>query len=272
MSNYVIGDIQGCYSALIALLDKIHFNPKKDHLYFVGDLINRGPESLQTLRFIHSLEKSATAVLGNHDIHLLAVAEHIRPLHPSDTLIDILQAPDKEKLLYWLRHCPLLYFNSEIDFAFVHAGIPPFWTIEEACQLSSEVELQLRASTYAEFLKEMFGNQPCTWSQTLTSNDRHRFILNAFTRMRYLHEDLTLDFTAKDAPYKNENSQLKPWFSFSRKSQCNIAFGHWAALKGQCDAPNCYALDYGCAWGEELAAMNLNTFELYSVNYHDIYD
>jgi len=204
MAVYAIGDIQGCYAELMALLEAVQFDAASDQLWFTGDLVNRGPESLRVLRFVRDLNErtpsAAITVLGNHDLHLLAVAAGEGRQHHSDTLDEILAAPDRETLLDWLRHQPLLHHDAALGVTLIHAGLPPQWSLLEAQQYAGEVEAVLRGDSYQEFFAHMYGNQPDQWQENLTGWDRLRFITNCFTRLRYCDADGKLDLQAKGAP------------------------------------------------------------------------
>ncbi len=255
MSIYAIGDIQGCYEDLQRLLTRIKFNPHKDKLWFAGDLVNRGPQSLQTLRFIKSLGDAAVCVLGNHDLHLLAVAYGYGSLRAQDTLQDILDAPDKDELLTWLRHRPLFHYNQH--FGLLHAGLPPQWDIPMAKKRAAETEAILRSADYLYFLKNMYGNSPTQWQKGLTDTEKLRFTVNCFTRLRFCDADGHLDFK-ENGKLGSQAKHLQPWFSIkNRKStDMTLIFGHWSAL-GYHHAHNCYAIDTGCLWGGQLTALKL---------------
>ena len=256
MSTYVVGDLQGCLSPLKRLLDDAGFEKKTDTLWCTGDIVNRGPESLETLRFIHGLGDACITVLGNHDLHLLAIAFGNAPLKRSDTLQEILDAPDANALLDWLRHRPLLH--HEYGFTLVHAGIAPPWTIAEAASYAREVENCLQSDNFQGYLTHMYGNQPDIWDNGLTEYDRLRVITNYFTRMRFCYSDGRLDLSNKQAPEHAKPGTL-PWFNLPERAaaQDNILFGHWAALMGKTDTPCIFPLDTGCVWGECLTMMRL---------------
>lgn len=258
MSTYAIGDIQGCYQPLRRLLEKIQFDDKQDTLWFTGDLVNRGPQSLQVLRFVYQLGGKHQTVLGNHDLHLLAVASGTRTPHHSDTLHDILAAPDKTELLDWLRFRPLLVQHPASGYVMTHAGIAPAWTIEQAIKLAHEVEAVLRGDDASALYQHMYGNQPDHWDDALTGTDRLRCIINYFTRMRFCHRDGRLDLTYKGT-IPDKPADLVPWFDVKPRvhAETKIIFGHWAALSGEVDVPNLFALDTGCVWGGKLTAMRL---------------
>jgi len=256
MSTYVIGDVQGCYQPLMQLLQKISFDQNNDTLWFTGDLVNRGPQSLEVLRYVHELGDKHQTVLGNHDLHLLAVAAGTQTQHDGDTLNDILSAPDKDALLDWLRHRPLLIKYE--DYVMTHAGLAPAWTVEKAQALAHEVEIVLRGKESKKLFEHMYGNQPDQWSDELTGYDRLRCIINYFTRMRFCHADGRLNLSNKGA-VKDKEENLLPWFEVVPRANAdaNIIFGHWAALEGVVDVPNLFALDTGCVWGNKLTAMRL---------------
>lgn len=259
MSVYIVGDLQGCFSCLQSLLDKTGFSPGRDQLWAVGDLVNRGPESLQTLRFCKSLGSSFRTVLGNHDLHLLAVAHGARAPGHKDTLSDILNAPDRHDLLDWLQNQPLV--TQAGGLTLVHAGIPPMWDLDEAMHRAREVETVLaRESGARAFLQGMYGNEPKRWRDDLEGSERLRMITNYFTRMRYCDERGTLELTNKQAP-PNGPPGYRPWFAHDnrRAAGAPIAFGHWASLNGVCRVPGLHALDTGCVWGGRLRALSLDT-------------
>ncbi|MDF2940291.1 MAG: hypothetical protein K0R66_933 [Gammaproteobacteria bacterium] len=262
MSHYAIGDIQGCYDELLALLDAIQFDPKKDQLWLVGDLVNRGPKSLETLRFVKGLGNAAISVLGNHDLHLLAVYYGAEKTEHGDTLQDILNTPDAKELIDWLKSRPLLHHDAKLNFLMVHAGVAPQWSLEQAKNYAHEVEAALQGSNITEFLKHMYGNHPDTWQDNLTGWERLRAITNYFTRLRFCNEIGKMDFTHKGdkAP-----EGFYPWFKLPRLIHQRIVYGHWAALKGEAEAPNVFAIDTGCVWGESLTALRLEDLARFSV-------
>jgi len=270
MSTYAIGDLQGCYAELQDILNKINFDETIDCLWFVGDLINRGPESLACLRFVKSLGNAAKTVLGNHDLHLLAVANGVRKPHRKDTLDDILNAEDKDELLSWVRNLPLLVNDTALNFTMVHAGLPPIWTLEQAQALAQETETLLRSEKFEDFIQHMYGNQPDRWSDSLNGYDRHRYIINCLTRMRYCHQDGKLDLAAKNAPGE-ENKRLKPWYTLKGRQtkKHKVLFGHWSTVhlgnEQGFNQYNVYPLDTGCLWGGEMTAMRLEDEKLFSV-------
>jgi bis(5'-nucleosyl)-tetraphosphatase (symmetrical) len=258
MATYAIGDIQGCLDDLNALLKKIHFNPKKDTLWFAGDLVNRGDKSLETLRFIKNLGASAISVLGNHDLTLLALAQGNKKVR-YHTLHNILNAPDREELLLWLRHRPLLHHDATLGYTMIHAGLPPQWDLALAQQCAHEVEHILQGSQYPDFMNNMFGDQPKKWQASLTGWDRLRFITNSFTRMRYCKPKGKLNFKDK-GPIGSQKKGYIPWFTLKKRKNkdLNIIFGHWSTLFGETQQNNVHALDTGCLWGGRLTAMRLD--------------
>jgi bis(5'-nucleosyl)-tetraphosphatase (symmetrical) len=266
MSTYAIGDIQGCFSALQKLLDKIRFDPRKDSLWFTGDLVNRGPQSLETLRFVKNLGTQHHTVLGNHDLHLLAVAHGVQLGQTEDTLTSILNAPDREELIHWLCQQPLLYHDEKIDYVMVHAGFAPSWDLATAKQLAHEVESVLQSEKRTDFLRHMYGNHPCEWHSSLSGYDRLRCITNYFTRVRFCYPNGQLEL--KNKGKVETSSELIPWFKLPNRlnKQLKIIFGHWAALGGVTHTPNVFALDTGCIWGFSLTAMRLEDGELLSVS------
>jgi bis(5'-nucleosyl)-tetraphosphatase (symmetrical) len=254
--NYLIGDVQGCCDALQRLLQRLDFSPSRDRLWLLGDLVNRGPASLATLRTLIALGDAATCLLGNHDLHLLATHHGVRRPHRGDTLDDILAAPDRAALMDWLRHQRMAVF--EAGWLMVHAGVPPPWTRDETLVLAGEVEDVLRGPDLPDFLHAMYGNEPARWSPALTGNDRLRFTVNALTRLRFCSADGTLDFKAKDGAGAAPEGFL-PWFDVPgrRTAGVPIAFGHWSTL-GLVDRPDLLALDTGCVWGGRLTAARVD--------------
>ncbi len=257
---FVIGDIQGCHDQLlelIALIDKdVPQQAPAPRLLFAGDLVNRGPKSLATLRLIRSLGERANSVLGNHDLHLLAVANGIRKAHRNDTIDDILAAPDREELLTWLRHRPLALLEQ--NHLLIHAGVFPAWTKTETLNFAHEVETVLRGDHYVDFLSQMYGNKPDQWSDTLQGADRYRCIVNALTRMRFCSSDGRMDFASKDGMDDTPDGYF-PWFDVPGRQTAGepIAFGHWSTL-GLIVRDDLLSLDTGCVWGGKLTAVCLN--------------
>ena len=261
MAVYAIGDVQGCYAPLQRLLERLRFDPGRDTLWFAGDLINRGPQSLPVLRLVRSLGERALTVLGNHDLTLLAVAAGVRQPKHSDTFQAILQAPDREELLHWLRCQPLLHHDAALGFTLVHAGLAPQWDLLQAQDCAAELEAVLRGPAYRDFIFQMFGSEPRRWRDELQGAERWRFIVNCFTRLRYCHADGALNFSEKGPP-GSQAAGLWPWFQAPRRRNVglNIVFGHWASL-GYYRAPGIYALDSGCVWGGRLTAIRLDAPE-----------
>jgi len=259
MAIYAIGDVQGCLTELHQLLAKIRFDPAEDQLWFCGDLVNRGPASLETLRFIRSLGDAAICVLGNHDLHLLAVGSGAQSLKRKDTLRTILDASDAGELLDWLRFRPMLHYSKPLKTALVHAGLPPQWSVKKARKLAREVEHCLRHGDHYAFLRKMYGNKPNRWRKKLEGIDRLRFITNALTRIRYCDAKGRLDFDNKLGPNGNGNGLL-PWFRVPGRKSINrrIVFGHWSTL-GFVNENNVIGLDTGCVWGGQLTAYRLDT-------------
>jgi bis(5'-nucleosyl)-tetraphosphatase (symmetrical) len=271
MAVYAVGDLQGCLEPLQCLLEHVSFDPATDRLWLVGDLVNRGPESLETLRFLYSIRESLVCVLGNHDLHLLAAARNIERLKKNDTLREVLQAPDSADLLEWLRQQKLMHYDAERDIALVHAGIPPQWTLKKALKYASEVEDALRDDNLINpFLDGMYGNEPAKWDPDLHGVTRLRVITNYFTRMRFCTSEGKLDLKSKEG-VGTALPGYAPWFSHKdRKTKgLKIIFGHWAALEGKCSEPGLYALDTGCVWGGSMTLMNVDTGQLHHCDCDD---
>lgn len=265
MATYAIGDIQGCYQSFRKLLNKINFNPANDKLLLAGDMINRGSSSLKTMTFILEHKSSIQCVLGNHDLHFLAVANHCQKLNPKDTFTDILQSNLRDEIVYWLSLQPLAVYNSSFDTLMVHAGLPFNWSKRNALDYSREVSDVLQSPAAFQFYMSMYGNQPDYWSNSFAGVARLRFITNAFTRMRYCYRDGRLELKVKSAPTK-QNGELIPWFELeNKKYDGNIIFGHWASLQGRCPNPNIDALDTGCVWGGKLTALRLDDKKKFQV-------
>lgn len=262
MSEYAVGDIHGCYDSLRRLLDQLQFDPARDRLWLVGDIVNRGPDSLQALRFVRDLGESALTVLGNHDLHLLAVAMGDHSSRRQDTMSAILNAPDRDELMHWLRHQSLACYDNERDLLMVHAGVPPLWSVAETLARAAEMEVVLRGDEAKHFLHHMYGNEPERWSPELDGVARWRMITNYLTRMRFVAADGSLDLVSKS---ETAPPGYAPWFSYPRQEPTGIIFGHWAALEGRAETPGVYALDTGCVYGGTLTALNLDTRERTSV-------
>ena len=259
-AQYVIGDLQGCYESYLALLDKLKFDPKKDKLWFAGDLVARGDDSLSTLRHVKKLcEKGAAAtVLGNHDINLIAVWRDVAPLKKKDKTAPIFDAPDCDELLNWLRHQPLLLYPDK-QTVLVHAGIPPHWRISHAKRYAKEVEVQLSSSMRQldRLLPNLYRKQADVWHEDIHGYTRLRAITNYLTRMRLCKKDGTLEFSFNSSLNDKMPKDFRPWFEWQVPRKRRILFGHWAALKAEVDLPNARALDGGCVWGNALIAYRL---------------
>ncbi|HAT7073656.1 TPA: symmetrical bis(5'-nucleosyl)-tetraphosphatase [Legionella pneumophila] len=265
--DYAIGDVQGCYDPLQRLLELIDFNEKEDCLWFVGDLVNRGPDSLAVLRFIYSLPVKPKITLGNHDLHLLGLLFGGQPWKGhDDTLEEVMLADDGEELGHWLRKQSLLCRSSELNLVMCHAGIAPLWDLSKTVGLANELEAVLSGDSYHEFFAHMYGNKPDIWSDGLVGLDRLRVITNYFTRMRYCDAHGRLDFGYKGTLSKAPN-HLYPWFEVPcrKEIEMDIVFGHWAALMGQSSHPRIHAIDTGCLWGGQLTALRLQDRQRFSV-------
>jgi bis(5'-nucleosyl)-tetraphosphatase (symmetrical) len=263
MPTYAIGDIQGCFTSLMQLLDEIGFTPGHDRLWFVGDLVNRGEGSLQTLRWCRRHDEDIVCVLGNHDLHLLAVAEGVAKASRNDTLQTILDAPDRDALLDWLRHRPLVHRES--GWLMVHAGLLPEWTADEAVSLAGEAETALGKANYRDFLARMYGNRPDRWSPDLRGINRLRMIVNAFTRLRVCTPDGIMEFRHKGLP-DHAPEGYQPWFRIPgrRSADVPIVCGHWSAL-GLVLEDNLVALDTGCLWGGAMTSLRLEDRRVFRV-------
>lgn len=255
MAIYAIGDIQGCFDELLKLLDAISFNEHSDQLWFAGDLVNRGPKSLETLRFVKSLGDAAVTVLGNHDLHLLAASCAPKIARKKDSLLPVLEAPDCDELIGWLRCQPLFHYNDE--FCLLHAGLPPQWDFKKTQKMALLVEKALKGPDYRVFLKQMYGDKPNVWTSDLKGVERLRFIVNCFTRMRYCDAHGRMDFI-HNGPPGSQPKNLMPWFDAPKRRNANmrIVFGHWSSL-GYYEGSNCYGIDTGCLWGGQLTALKL---------------
>ncbi|MFT5692643.1 MAG: bis(5'-nucleosyl)-tetraphosphatase (symmetrical) [Oceanicoccus sp.] len=258
MTRYAVGDLQGCLTPLQCLLDEVCFDLHNDELWIVGDLINRGPDSLGTMRFIKQLGASARVVLGNHDLHFLAVAFNTTTAGKHDTFSDILDAPDRDEITHWLLQQRLIYTDPSGDYTMVHAGIPPMWDIGQARAYAEEVQVVLKSTNAVDYFDNMYGDKPNSWSDNLSGYTRLRVITNYFTRMRFCTTDGVLDFKNKET--KHPDPSFSPWFSFPDRETRNdkILFGHWASLQGVTDTENALALDTGCVWGRSLTLYDLD--------------
>ncbi|MDF1759379.1 MAG: symmetrical bis(5'-nucleosyl)-tetraphosphatase [Coxiellaceae bacterium] len=257
MACYVIGDVQGCIHELQLLLQLIRYDDSKDQLIFVGDLVNRGPHSLDTLQLIRSLN-NVRVTLGNHDLYLLALGYQAVAYDGEHTLGPLLQSPDLHDHLEWLRQQSILLIDDDLDLVAMHAGIPPQWDLSQAKQHAQELENILRGPHYLDYLQHMVGHTPAAWSDDLSGWDRLRYITNAFTRLRFCDANGTLELKVKSAK-TIDIPDYKPWFNWPHDfANYRLAFGHWASLEGQCDANNIYAIDTGCVWGNKLTAMKID--------------
>lgn len=266
MAIYAIGDVQGCFDKLLKLLDTVRFSDS-DLLWFTGDLVNRGKDSLSTLRFVKALGSRAQMVLGNHELGMLAIARGAEPYDPQKhTFEDILQAPDKEELLLWLEQQSLIHHDSNLNYTLVHAGIYPLWDLPLAQALALEVEKCLKSPEKMQFYPHLYGNTPTLWDPALQGYERLRFIVNAFVRMRFCSKEGFLELQTKESAAKAPEGFM-PWFSIpERKTKgLRILFGHWAALLGNCPEPNTFALDTGCVWGNCLTAFRLEDQQRFTV-------
>lgn len=267
MASYVIGDIQGCYAGLRRLLDSISFEPGRDNLYAVGDLIARGEDSLSTLRYLRSLGSSFYSVLGNHDLHFLAVSQGIKNPKRSDNLEPLIKAPDMAALTDWLRQWPLA-MALDTQHTMVHAGLYPGWSTTQLIAYSKEISDELKSVKWRQLLENMYGDGPPKWNQKLSGKQRQRFIINATTRMRFVRPSLALNLTEKSAP-KDAPTSLRPWFDVSNQQlQANetILFGHWAALQGKTSSAQFIALDTGYVWGNTMTLWHKESGEYISVS------
>jgi bis(5'-nucleosyl)-tetraphosphatase (symmetrical) len=264
MATYAIGDIQGCFDELQALLQAFRFDRANDRLWFVGDLVNRGPASLATLRFVRELGDRAVVVLGNHDLHLLALAHGYAKARKDDTLDEVLAAPDRDELLDWLRRRPMIHAAG--DTVLVHAGLLPQWDIAAAQSLAREVETELRGRRHEKFLETLYGSRPDRWADDLSGADRLRVVVNAMTRLRFCTRDGVMEFQTKGETTQAPRGYM-PWFDVpGRKStRSTIVCGHWSAL-GLRVSPKLLALDSGCVWGGQLSAIRLEDRRLYQVS------
>ncbi len=265
MADYIVGDIQGCYKGLKKLLTKLKFNPQTDHLYAVGDLVARGEDSLSVLQYCHDLGEHFHSVLGNHDLHLLAISAEIRAPKPSDKLQKLLSYAQRDTLFGWLRHMPLAMHYQQHTLI-CHAGLYPAWSLCDAIEFSKEIEHVLQQPNYELFLQNMYGNTPNVWMPGLKGTERQRFIVNAFTRMRYLENQGGMNFTCK-APPSQAPHNLRPWFQFYNPYLLNkrVVFGHWASLQGQTHSAQFVGLDTGYVWGNRLTAFDLQEHNLISI-------
>lgn len=267
MATYIVGDLQGCLDELLCLLKEVAFDPQKDELWLTGDLVARGPKSLECLRYIKRLGASATTVLGNHDLHLLAVAKGKVKHKKRDHLDALLNAHDSEALLHWLAQQPLLAIHPVHQFIMVHAGISPQWSQKKAIHYAQEVEALLQSERLDWLLENMYGNTPSHWNKSLQGIDRYRMIINVFTRMRFCFPDGALEFACKNSPKQNDDPNLHPWFEIKgpHLKGAPLIFGHWAALMGKVNKDNLYALDTGCVWGNSMTLLRWEDKAVFSM-------
>ena len=264
MSDYAIGDVQGCYDSLLSLLKKINFNKDKDRLFFLGDVINRGNKSLETIQFIYNNKDNCHLVLGNHDIHLLVCAYNKKLLHKTDTISEILNAPDKNKILNFLRKQKIIIAYDK-NTLLVHAGIPPQWDRQQALEYSKQASDYIKGDNYHNLLKNLYGNYPDKWCKNLSGFDKLRYIFNALTRMRLCTKYGQLNL--RDSEYNN-NQDFMAWFEHNNRKtkDQNIIFGHWASLPSNIKKKNIYPLDAGCVWGRELSAIRISDKKIFSIS------
>ncbi|NQY88382.1 MAG: symmetrical bis(5'-nucleosyl)-tetraphosphatase [Colwellia sp.] len=277
MAVYLVGDIQGCYSELVALLKQVAFNREVDQLYIAGDLVARGPDSLATLRFVKSLKDSAKIVLGNHDLHLLAVYAGIKKVKKQDQLKMLLAADDADELMNWLAQQPLLQKIGNDNAYMSHAGISPQWTLTQAIEQATFAQQRLSSSKRNVWLSLMYGEKPNNWQQANTEIEKFRYTINAFTRMRYCYSNKNLEFDHKLAPNtllqnnKQSSTALLPWYELSSViAETTWVFGHWAALMGKCSHQNIYPLDTGCVWGNYLTLLRWHDKKIFTEPTHKV--
>ncbi len=272
MAVYAVGDIQGCYEPLVKLLDKVNFDPAQDRLWSVGDLVNRGPDSLKTIRFLKQLGPAFTAVLGNHDLHFLALATGAFNGGKKKTLRKLLNAPDCAELSEWVRQLPMLHYEKleteagKEAFLMVHAGLAPGWSLQQALSYAKEIEDTLKSDSYKKYLKKMYGDQPDIWHEELTGIKRLRTLTNYFTRIRFCNEETQLNLAIKTGA-STAPEGFKPWYQYQKLNQeLTILFGHWATLNGVTDTKNIYALDTGCVWGRCMTALRLEDKQIFCID------
>lgn len=262
MACYAVGDVQGCRAELEELLERVAFDPARDRLWLLGDLINRGPDSLGVVRLVRGLGNAAVSVLGNHDLHFLAIYFGGHRTKSSDTLDDLLNASDVDDIAHWFRQLPFLVSDDKLGAVMTHAGIPHFWNLATAKQRAAEVEAAVRGPDHVDYFRAMYGNEPARWHDGLRGMARLRAITNIFTRMRFLKADDSLDFAYKGG-LDGAPADLTPWYRrrAERPLGLKLLFGHWAALEGETGHDDIIALDTGCVWGRTLTALNLNNGE-----------
>ena len=260
MSTYAIGDIQGCYKEFKKLLKEINFDKKKDTLWLVGDLVNRGPKSFDVIKYVMDLDSKAITVLGNHDLHLIAAYYKINPwAHKNNTFYEILSNKDSEQIIKWLRNRKITHIDNDLNYILVHAGIYPNWEIDEILTLSTLIEYSLRNNKCKEFIKTLWNNHPNKWDEKLSLKEKLIFSVNVFTRMRYIKKDLSLNFDIKSNPDKVDSNIMLPWYEFDSNiyKKYKIIIGHWSTLGFQ-QKNNFISIDTGCAWGNKLTAIKIS--------------
>jgi len=268
MAIYFVGDIQGCYHELRALLAQVDFTPEQDQLWLAGDLVARGPDSLKTLRYIKGLGESAKVVLGNHDLHLLAIHAGLKKAKPSDFLDELLAASDINELMDWLAKQPLIQKLPHENVYMSHAGLPPFWSPEQAMGQANEVSNKLASVLRKQWLEIMYGEEPAHWSLAKSVEEKFRLTVNSLTRMRYCHLDHSLEFSCK-LSVEQAPAHIKPWFEFIDKPKdYTWIFGHWASLMGHCPVEKTFALDTGCVWGGHLTLLRWSDKKLFTEHAH----
>ncbi|MEP1444828.1 MAG: symmetrical bis(5'-nucleosyl)-tetraphosphatase [Paraglaciecola sp.] len=270
MATYIVGDIQGCFEGLNRLLKQVKFSPANDCLIAVGDLVGRGPHPLETLNYLYALEDSFDTVLGNHDLHLLAIYAGIRKAKPNDNLDTLLASPQLKTHIDWLRRKPLALLADSSTLV-SHAGLYPKWSVKKALSLSNEVSEQLQSKNWKTFVANMYGNQPAVWQKSLQGAERLRFIVNAMTRMRFIKNSDELDLNCKMSP-ESAPAEFIPWFNVTNKKlkvNQKVVFGHWAALNGNTRRKEFMGLDTGYVWGQNMTMLKLSSKELFSVQYQD---
>jgi bis(5'-nucleosyl)-tetraphosphatase (symmetrical) len=273
MATYAIGDVHGCYDQLQSLLTQVKFDPKQDTLWFTGDLINGGPKSVETLRFIKSLGDRCITVLGNHDLVLLGLASgritKLKDEERIDGFTQVLEAADKDELISWLGTCKMVHYDTKFNALLVHAGVLPQWDLTAILKHAAELETVIHGPKAADFYAAIFGNLPDVWDDNLSGNDRLRFIVNCFTRMRFCDANGKLNLTAK-GQLKSAPAGYYPWFTLPNKhpKDLKIIFGHWAALVGETEVENMISIDTGCMWGHSLTALRLDDWQKFSVEFN----
>lgn len=264
MARYAVGDIQGCYAPLQCLLGDVNFDQNVDELWVAGDLVNRGPQSLEVLRLIKQLGQAAKVVLGNHDLHLLAISHGAKKLSSKDTLAAIFDAADGNDLLTWLQQQKLLLVSDDEQWVMSHAGIPPMWSLAKAQSLAAEVEITLQSDNAGDFFNNMYGNQPSQWDESLTGYERLRCITNYLTRMRFCTQQGRLDLEDKASTHSKKTG-FDAWFRFPHQlGTSKLLFGHWAALNGHTESSQFIGLDTGCVWGQTLTMVRLDDGQYFS--------